>query len=324
MPFIVGGGLIFGGAIGNFFAGKSAADAQEQIAKMQKEMALQVLQWQRQDRQTALGLAGASPQELAQINQQLLLSMNSLNSQLGSIAKDEELLHAVDPALKEAGMQAYRLMKGQQAEALAPIRAERARQRVGLETALRDQLGSGYKTSTAGFQALSQFDQQTAATLQQTQDATLQSFLGISAGVRPDVSGKLARAFGGAAQIGATGLSALQNITGRQVAAFNQSPINYQPLLSTAGADSVGDLTRANNLQGLFGGLSQLGGMGVGMGLQNYFQKDILGSIFPKGSFGTQLPAPYPGLPQFKGSSPAASFSFNPVTGAPMFGGGGQ
>lgn len=325
----VGGGISLASGVGNYFAGKGAADAQQNIASEQMRMAREILGMQQQDRNRALDLASASPQELAQINQQLVMSMQSLNSQLASISKDEELLHAVDPALKEAGMQAYGLLKGQEASALNPIRTERAKQRQQLEATLRDQVGSGYSTSTIGRQALNQFDDATAASLQQAQSNTINSFLGLSASVRPDISGKLGRAYGGAAQIGATGLSALQNVGARQVNAFNQSPVNYQGLMSTAGGQYVGQLAGAQAEQGLYTGIGQLGGNLLGMGLQSKMfgdqiagQQQLLGTIFPRGSYGSGVAAPRPGLPAFGTGNANSSYQYNPITGAPMFGGG--
>lgn len=319
---IIGGSVAVGAGVGNYFAGRSAADAQKSIAEQQLAMAWEILNRQSKDRETAVGMSTPSPQEMAQISKQLNMSMQSLNSQLASIAKDEELLHAVDPALKQAGVQAYQLLKGEEAAALAPIRAERARQRQSLESSLRDQLGSGYATSTAGIQALNQFDQDTAGTLQNAQQQTLQSFLGLSASIRPDVSGKLGRAFGGASQIGAVGLAGLQNVAGRKVAAFTGSPISYQNLLGTAGADQVGNLANAQALGNLFGNLGQAGGALAGAGISQMQLNQVLASNKPVAvNTGTSGASGIPMSGGYNGGAPPNSWAYNPVTGAPMFGG---
>ena len=312
MPVVlaaVGGGIGIAGGVGQYFAGKNQAEAMQKIAQQQADLARQVIEMQRKDRETAVGYAAPSIEEMAQISKQLEMSMASLNSQLASIAKDEELLHAVDPALKEAGVQAYQLLKGQEAAALSPIRTERERQKQILRSSLRAQLGSGFETSSAGIEALNRFDQETAGVLQQAQDQTLQSFLGLAANIRPDVSGKIGRAYAGASQIGAVGLTGLQNVAGRKVSAFNQVPISYQNLVTTAGAGEIGNLVNAQTVGQLFGNIGQIGGAVAGAGIQSKLDTDRTASLLA--SFRGGATAPAATVPQPRDT--------NPITGDSLF-----
>ena len=261
-----------GGAVLGYAGAKDAASAQEKIAKEQNAMAQQVLEQQRKDRETAVGLAQPSLSELNLIATQQQYAADNLATQLESIRKDRELLDAVDPALKEAGSQAFKLLQGQEAAALGPLKDQRARERQSLESNLRAQLGSGYSTSSAGIEALSRFDSETGALTQSAQQQTLGQFLGLAASVRPDIAGKTAQAYGSSSNILGSALAGQQNITGRQVAAYTGSNVNYQNVINTAGASYVGDLGNANAMAGLGQGIAGIGGVGVGYGIQGIAQ----------------------------------------------------
>lgn len=260
-------GLSLGSIAGEFLAGGQMADAQSGAAMAQMAMALKVLEMQQQDRQTALGLAEPSPAELNAIATQYQNSASSLEMQMKQIQKDESLLDSVDPALKEAGKQAYEMLQGKEAAVLGPLRNERARQRQSLQSTLRDQLGPGYETSSAGIEALGRFDQQTAAITSEAQQNTLGGLLSLSAGVRPDVAGKTARAYSSAGDLLSSAITAGQNSATRKVNAFTQVPMNYQNIINTATAPYVGDYARAQNLGNIFSRVTQLGGMALGAGL---------------------------------------------------------
>jgi len=264
---IIGGASIAIGAIGSVISGKNASNSAEKIAKEQRDMALSVLSQQKADRERALGISAPTMQELYLIQRQTQLSEQGLAAQLASIKFDEDLMNSVDPALKEAGKQAFDLLMGKEAAALAPLRSEQARQRTALESNLRGQLGSGYATSSAGVEALSSFDRQSQGALADAQQNTLGSFLGLSASIRPDVSGKLGRAFGDASAISGSALAGQQNIAGRNVAAFTGSGVNYQNVISTAGAGNIGGLQNAQSMGNLFGNISGIGGSIIGKGM---------------------------------------------------------
>jgi len=116
-------------------------------------------------------LAAASPQELASFER-------SVNSAQQLVDRDSKLLDAIDPALMEASTQALKLLRGEDAQAIAPIKAQRDTQRKQLVNMLREQMGPGAEVSTAGQKALQQFDMETNSMLSQVQQGTLGMLLG--------------------------------------------------------------------------------------------------------------------------------------------------
>ncbi len=159
---------------------------------------------QQADRTLAMSLAGPSDLEMQQLQQAI-----TLNNQ--DIARKQKLLDSADPALIEAGHQALALMQGKQAAALGPLQNQRAAQRAALEQNLQKQLGGDYATSTAGIQALNNFDNQTANLSNQVQQQTLAQFMGYT---------------GAAAQLG----SQQQNIGNAQSIAQQRGNINNRQL----------------------------------------------------------------------------------------------
>lgn len=257
---LVGGGLLAGGIAGGIIAGGSAADAAQSAADAQLKAALEGLQFQKETQAKALQYAQASPQELASIQSILNLQEQTIQKGEQALEADKELLASVDPALKEAGVQALQLLKGQEAASVGVARTSRELQRQRLQETLKNRLGAGYETSTAGAQALAAFDQQTTEVLQNAQDQTLGRLLGISAQVRPDLAGKAAGLYTAAANIGSIGLSGLQNIQARQVNAITGNKVDYGDLIANAGAPYVGDYYKNQNLGNIFGGLAGIGG----------------------------------------------------------------
>ena len=257
---IVGGSLIAGGVAGGIIAGNKQANAAQAAALAQRDIAQQQLEYQQRLQERALRLSQASPQELASIQQILGLQQKTIAEGEKALQADKELLASVDPALKEAGKQAYELLQGKEAAALGVIRKQRDNQRGQLAETLKNRLGAGYETSTAGAAALAAFDQQTAETLQGAQQQTLGSLLGLSAQVRPDVVGKTQSLYSTAANIGAIGLAGQQNIAARNVNALLGSKVDYSNVLNTAGAPYVGDYLRGQQMGQVFSGLAGIGG----------------------------------------------------------------
>jgi hypothetical protein len=158
----------------------------------------------------------------------------TLNTQ--DVARKQKILDSADPALIEAGKQALDMLQGKQAASLAPLQNQRAQQRAALEQNLQKQLGSDYATSTAGIQALNNFDQQTSNLSTQLQQSTLSQFMGyVGMG---EQAGNMQNNIGNAA-----GLSA-------QRGAINQRQVNA--LLGTnvdPGLQFTGSMARANASQ---------------------------------------------------------------------------
>lgn len=130
---------------------------------------------------------------------------NSIKTQEMQVGRAENLMKNLDPALMEASQQALKLMRGEQANSLAPMQAQRTVQRQKLMDNLRSQLGAGAETSSIGQAALQKFDMDTnsqMAQLQQGALGNLNSFLGTQAGVRSSLSNENSRLSGLGSNIG--------------------------------------------------------------------------------------------------------------------------
>lgn len=227
---------IVGGMIGKAVAGQSAADAAGKAAVAQEAEA----RYQQQRLEQA---AEPNAQELAAIDKQIQTTDKAL-------ARQEQLLNAVDPALIEAGKQALSLIKGESSGATAPLERARQRQREQLQNRLREQLGPGFETSSAGIEALGRFDQDTADSVQGAQQQALggiTNFLASSSKFRPDVAQM--------AQISSLPVSSFQNIANRRTAAVGQAA----GLSKLAGAQYVGAQKSAENVADTFGEIASFG-----------------------------------------------------------------
>jgi hypothetical protein len=92
-----------------------------------------------------------------------------LQAQERQVQRQEELAKTINPALIEQGKQYAALHQGKSAPALSNLQNQRAIQRQQLVGQLQQQLGPGAETSTAGMQALNQFDQETSNQTSQAQ-----------------------------------------------------------------------------------------------------------------------------------------------------------
>lgn len=230
------------GMIGQYIAGNNAADAAEQGAQAQ-------LGAQQDVRNRALESAKPTAMELGAMNAQMQQAGQSLKRQ-------QALFDAIDPALIESGKQALELLQGKSAATVAPMLAQRQQQRAQLEQKLQQQLGPGAAASSAGAQALSNFDLQTSNYQAQLQQGTLGMLLG-----QANNTGQSALASGNqAGQLFGAVAGQAGNIQNRMINAnLGSNTAQY------AGAPFVGDLARAKNMGQLFGQISQYGGKVGGM-----------------------------------------------------------
>lgn len=189
----------------------------------------------------ALRLARATPRELQEIE------ANTTRS-LQTIERERKLIEAVDPAIAEAGKQAYSLMRGQEAAILGPLNRQRSRMKDSLRDTLRKQLGPGFETSSAGIEAMNRFDTETSDITTQAQQQAISGLLGQALQGR-----QLAQTSEATAQQQAfQSVTALGNIQGRQVNAAT----------GTAGAkvNAAGGVAR--ELGGAFQSFGQLAAAG--------------------------------------------------------------
>lgn len=149
-------------------AGRAARAAEYEARRQRGELITEG----RRIESEAMKLAEAGPQELRAFE----LSLQGAEKQL---EQDSKLLAAIDPALMEASGQVLKLLRGEQSGVGNAMGNDRARQREALVNTLRQQLGPGAETSTAGMKALSQFDSESATLGANNQSNSLATLFGV-------------------------------------------------------------------------------------------------------------------------------------------------
>ena len=252
--FRVGAGVGTGGLselayYGPQGAARRAAEAAQNAAMAQQEAAAQ------QQAQIRGLTEGVTVEGLAQYDKALAVQDRNL-------ARQEALVASIDPTILEASQQALSLLRGEQSKTLQPFQNQRALQRQTLVNSLREQLGPGAETSSAGQQALTRFDSESSNLFAGAQQQALGNLGNIGAqfsGFRPDMLQ------------GAMGLGNLA--TNRAGLRFNQAGamagVN-QNVLQSSGAQYTGDALRAQGQQALYGQLTSLGGQIAGTALGGY------------------------------------------------------
>ena len=244
-----GAGTAIGAAAGGGLGLMQGFGQAQQAAAMQQMASAQLAQEQA-DRQAAMSILQPTQAEIQQLQQALAINQQS-------IGQAQQLIASSDPALVQAGQQALALMQGQEAASLNPLKNQRAQQRSALEAQLASQLGPGYRTSSAGIQALNNFDQQTSNLLEGAQQQAIGQYMGYA---------------GFGAQLGRgqqqTGIQNISGLTGQQYGwqqsmanAITGQPINpglaYTGQLANAQANvaNMGTLMGA----GMMYGMGQMG-----------------------------------------------------------------
>lgn len=246
LGFAVGGpmGAAIGAGLGSSLGGSmDAAKGAQHAAEQQALMSKRAFQASTRiaDQATVSGLANMD---------------KALAVQERSLAGQEKLLAQIDPAIMEASQQALRLMRGESSKTLAPAQEQRRMQREKLLSSLREQLGPGAETSTAGIQALTRFDSETNQLMAGQQQQALQN-LGQTFGVFSSYRPQLGAEAGNMANI-ANMRAGLQ---------FNQAGVYqqaYRPMIDSAGASYVGQIARGQQMQAL--GNTLLGAAAQGAG----------------------------------------------------------
>lgn len=234
-----------GRVIGEITGSNAMARTGQRIATAQADSARTQYDRSVADRNEAMRLAApSSPAEI-------LAAEKALKIQTQNLDRQSALYDALDPAILEASTQALKLLRGEDSSALDPVRKNRAQQRQKLLNSLREQLGPGAETSTAGIQALTQFDLETDNLISGTQQSTLNNLFGMGSA--------------GAAGRGNLGNSAqtLQSIFGdnanRRVNAFTGMSggvaASGQGLVNTAGSQFTGEMLGRQATSQFNGGL---------------------------------------------------------------------
>lgn len=234
------------GTVGNIVQ----ADALGSAAAKQSQTAIA-------QQQKALDLAKATPQEIANLEQ--LISANTKD-----LERRQQLIDSADPALLEIGKQTLGMLRGD-ADVLgsSALNKNRAKQRTALENQLRQQLGPGYANTSAGIQALAEFDSASADLTESNRLNVINSYLPTLANIS---SSGIQNNVANAGTIG----NLAGNIQNRQVGAATGTAGN---VINTSGADYVrqyqyGDVISKHGaaMQASGGGGGSLKDLFAGMG----------------------------------------------------------
>jgi len=246
---VIGGGLL------SFVGASQQANAAGKAGRAQEAASARQLEFAQQSQRQAVA-AAESPQQLAALEKQM-------QQQEKGLAREEKFLSSIDPTLVEASQQALKLLRGEESSAVNPVRAQRQRQRQMLVDQLREQLGSGAETSSAGQQALQNFDFQTSQAISGAQQGSLGQLLSSS-----QQSGQMGR--GAMANLGQLGLGIsgqFGDIAQRKTNAFigGQAGISSagQGVVNAAGGRFAGDQIMGGAISGIGGSLIQGGITGM-------------------------------------------------------------
>jgi hypothetical protein len=209
-----------------------------------------------------------------------------IKNQEKNLSRQEQLISQLDPTIIEASQQALRLLKGEQASSMGPLKQQRDMQRQKLLASLRAQLGPGAETSTAGIQALTRFDMETGQLMSGAQQQMLGTLGNVSSqftSQRPDMLREIS---------GLSGFGQAQtDLQFRRAAALSNA---RQGLQQTAGAQHIGGMMAGQQQQAMGNQLVNLagtvGGSFLGGGGQqkqtdtNVFGTQAGGSYFNTGN----------------------------------------
>lgn len=246
----IGATIATGGIYGGYKILKDGADAAQSAAEQQLAM-------QQKQQQMVMGMlpgmiASAAPTvgELNNLDNQLQGAQRLQQMQFAQLQHDHQ-----NYMQNPAAAQANAMMNGQEASILGPLHNQIANQRAQLVQQLAQQYGPGYASSSAGIQALNQFDQNAQMTLAQAQQSSIGQMSGIAMAGSQAMSGNMAQMGSSMNQSAGTYGQISQGLATRQMAPYQAAiggiigtnPSQY------AGANQVSDMTMGNIGQQLLG-----------------------------------------------------------------------
>jgi hypothetical protein len=244
----IGAGIMTGGLSEVLHYGPQDAANKQANAAQNAAMAQQRAAQANYD-ETASIVNPASIQALASLDRDIA-------NQSKNLERQEKLISALDPTVIEASQQALKILRGESNGLMAPVESQRQLQRQKLLNSLREQLGPGAETSTAGIQALTRFDSETNNLLAGQRMGALGTLGQTSAqftSQRPDMFREI------------MGLSSLgQNkydVETKRAAMLGNARMGLQ---QTAGAEFTGDQIRGRAQQAQWQQIQNLGMTGAG------------------------------------------------------------
>lgn len=245
-------------AAGTAASGIAQAEAQGDIAEAQMAAASE-------QQRSALRFAAPTSQELENLQKQVELYSRSYSQQTAMIDQlEKQIIETYGPAIMEQGKQYYNQLRGESSGVVKSFDNQRNRQRQQLRAQLIERMGPDALTSSAGVNALNDFDQKTSdmratieeqsmnnaiqrlGTLQQTQGAAgytaVQAYQGMSGLLQ-----SIQKGYG--------------DIQSRQAYASMQTA---PAVIGTAGSENVAALGRAQAFGKAFEQLGKIAGYGLG------------------------------------------------------------
>lgn len=263
-----GFGPIVGGVTNQMLGGMSADEANRDMARAAQGAAMEQMRTANRNYQYNRRQLGMARNELQGYTVEGLASLDrDIKNQERNLSRQEQMISNLDPAIIEAAQQALKLMKGETSSTLAPLQRQRQMQRQKLLSSLREQLGPGAETSTAGIQALNRFDAETDSLFASGQQQALSNLGNVSAqftSQRPDMLGEIS----GLSAFGQGKYALGQNMANFDLQRVNALQGGQANLLNTSGAQYTSDVMR-----GQFGQMAgqrqqELGAQQQAMGIQ--------------------------------------------------------
>lgn len=165
----VAAGVGAAGIATNVVGGMMGGGAAKKAAQAQQAAAQQWMDFVGGQEDKAIGMV-RTPSALAAHDQ-------ALQSQEKTVQQQEQLASSINPNMIDVGKQLHGLLNGQSAPILSNIQNQRNLQRQALQDKMNTQMGPGGATSTAGMQALNQFDNDTSNMMANAQQSYTEDFL---------------------------------------------------------------------------------------------------------------------------------------------------
>lgn len=238
-------------------AGQAASGAA--AGKGEQKMAEARLREATSNRAQMLQAADPSTGELAELDRQGQMLDKFLNIQEAGLDRQESVFSKIDPVFAESLKQSQEILQGKESALLSPVLRQRAQQREALVGSLRNQMGSGFESSTAGAQALARFDAETQGVAAQTQQQTLGSLQNFAQGMG-SLRSQQAQTAGA---LSSQRMSNMNTLASRKIGALNASDTSQ-----LQGAEHIGGIASARAAGGLFGTLGSFAGGQLGANLE--------------------------------------------------------
>lgn len=257
MAVATGTALLIGAgvsAVGNAVGSAIASGAQEDAAMAQKAEA-------RRQQEMALSFAKPTAQELDMYSKRLSIAERNYSLYNGLIEQQKKQIQSVyGEAIMEQGKQFLSSMQGQQSAVEKSYSASRERDRNRLVQQLTDRLGPGALTSSAGMQALNQFDQQTSDQLANLKESSLNNAISRLSTVQGAQSSGFANIMNLNTNLNSM-YNSLQDTLGNfQTRQANAAISTGSQMIGNAGAEYVGEM---NLGRAISQGAQQVGQLGA-------------------------------------------------------------